>query len=169
MEVESPSLGDREHELPVRDLSANVFSDPARLLQGPFLAAARAKAAAKTGKRHEQLVPALRTAHPGEPVPEIATLQKLLDGRVDDWPPEAITFLLALCIDSLELRIEALDQLTKRGLLRLVRAIKTAQLLGSTDHDRPPPGRTPWGRSRPGEVEDERCRVVFQPGQIHLD
>ena len=63
-------------------------------------------------------MPTFWAAHPGEPVFEIATLQKLLDCRVDDPPPETITFLVTLQIDSLELWIETFDQSIKRRLFR---------------------------------------------------
>jgi len=90
-EVEAQSLGHGEHELAVRDFSANVFGDPSGFLQGAFLVAARTDTAPATGERDEHFVLALGTPYAREPLFEIAALQKLGDRRGDDRSPETIT------------------------------------------------------------------------------
>jgi hypothetical protein len=69
---------------------------------------------------------------------EVATFQELAHDRADDGSPEAIPLLIALFIDRLELRIEALDQLVEGCLLRLPGLINAAGHLGPTAHGRPP-------------------------------
>ena len=60
--------------------------------------------------------------------------RNLFHDRADDRPPEAIAFLVALCIDRLKLRIEPLDQLIEGCLLGLPGMIHAAGHLGPTAH-----------------------------------
>jgi hypothetical protein len=71
------------------------------------------------GVRHEELIPALGAAHPGEALLEIAAFQELAHHRADDRAPETIALLVTLFIDRLELQIEPLDQLIEGCLLGL--------------------------------------------------
>jgi hypothetical protein len=130
----------RGHELPVRDLSANVFANPAGFLQGSFLVAAWTDAAPATGKRDKHLVLALGAPHAREPVFEIAALQKLGDRRGDDRSPEAIALLIPLGVDGLELRVEALNPFVEWRLVWTAGTIDIASLLGTTRHNQPPCG-----------------------------
>src|ERR1051326_3032931 len=66
---------------------------------------------------HQELLPALGAAHAGKALLEITTFQELAHDRADNGPPEALAFLIALCIDRLKLRIKPLDQLIEGSLL----------------------------------------------------
>jgi hypothetical protein len=82
-----------------------------------------------TGKGHEQLVPAVRTAYPRETLLEIAAFQELLDDRANDRTPKTLALLVALFIDGLKLRVKPFDQLIKGRLFGLARPIKAAGLV----------------------------------------
>jgi hypothetical protein len=133
-EVDAQPLGNREHELPVRHLGADVLGHPTGLLQRPLLVARRAETSASAGIRDQKLLAALGAADAGEAVLEIAALEELAHDCPDDRPPEAIPLLVTLLVDCLELRKEALDQSVKWRLLRVPGTIDAAGLLGPAEH-----------------------------------
>jgi len=133
-EIDAQPLGNREHELPMRHLGANVLGHPTRFLQRPLLVARRAETSAAAGIRHEKLLATLGATDAGEAVLEVPALEELAHHRPDDGPPEAIPLLVTLLVDRLKLRKEALDQFVEWRLVRVPGTIEAAGLLGPTEH-----------------------------------
>jgi hypothetical protein len=107
---------------------------------------------------------------------EVAALQEFTDHHADDWPPEAIALLVALFIDRLELRIEALNQSIEGRLLWMAGAIGTANLLAEARYSRCPTAATPQttapqqsrsGWPRPLTLASESS-VGFHPTPVQI-
>jgi len=133
-EIDAQPLGNREHELPMRHLGANVLSHPTRFLQRPLLVARRAETSAAAGIRDQELLATLGATDAGEAVLEVPALEELLHDRPDNRPPEAIPLLVTLLVHRLKLRKEALDQFVEWRLVRVPGTINAAGLLGPTEH-----------------------------------
>jgi len=85
--------------------SADMFGHPTGLFQRPFLMAGGTETPPPAGERHEKFLTALRAAHPGKAVLEVAAFQELVHDRLDDRPPKAIACLVTLLVSGFELRV----------------------------------------------------------------
>jgi hypothetical protein len=107
--------------MPVRHLRAHRLGHVQGRAQRPFLVATGAQTPLLATQGDEQLVPAIRTAHPGKALLQIAAAQKRLDHLIHDRPPIAVAFLIPQGIHGLEGREVFLEQLMEGRAPRLAR------------------------------------------------
>jgi hypothetical protein len=65
-EINPQPFGNGKDKLAVRHWRADILAGPMRRLQRPFLMASGTETTAPAGKRHEELIGALRTSYAGE-------------------------------------------------------------------------------------------------------
>jgi len=105
--VNSQTLGNGQHDLPMGDRGTDFFGHVHGGQQGPLLVAGRTRAALLAGEGDEHLMLAVGAANSGEAFLQVAALQKSLHRLLDDPAPETILGLIALVVDLLE-RIKVL-------------------------------------------------------------
>ena len=117
--VESQTLGNRQHNLPVRDRSTDFFGDMQCGQQRAFLVAGGTGTALLAGKGDEHLVVAIWAANPCESLLQIPTFEKGCDTEVDDRSPESVLRLITLVIDLAERVKMLIQQLPQVGCVRI--------------------------------------------------
>ena len=100
--VQSQTLGNRQHNLPVRDRSTDFFGHVQCGQQGAFLVAGGTRTALLAGKGDEHLVLAVGAADPSKTFLQIAALEKGRHAALDDRSPEAVLGLKPLVVDLAE-------------------------------------------------------------------
>ncbi len=159
--VQPQAFGDGEDHLAVGDGKTDLFGHVHGGQQGAFLVAGGAGAALLAGKGHEHLVAALRAAHPGEALVQVAAGEKRLDGAPDDRPPKAVLGLEPILVDLLEVREVAVHHAPQAGGLGVAWAVEGWR--GGT--------RRRHGRGGPGPVivytiSLEQTHAICQPGEV---
>ena len=81
--MEAETFGEGEDELPVWNVQADILLHMHRREQGALLVAGRAGAPLLAAVGHIHLVPALRAAHPGETLAQVAALEEGVDRSAD--------------------------------------------------------------------------------------
>ena len=87
-----------KHELAMRHSDCHILGNVDRGDQHALLVAAWADAALLTGKRYEQVVPAIGAAHSGEPLAQVAAAKIGIHRFTDDGSKETVALLLAFRI-----------------------------------------------------------------------
>jgi hypothetical protein len=100
-----------------------------------FLSATGTDAALLAGEGDEKLVPAVRTTDAGKAVLKVAALEELVDGLVDDRPPETELAGIAVGVDGVKVVEVFPDQAVKIGLQRLSGPVDADRLVDEADHD----------------------------------
>ena len=95
-------LGDREHHLAVRDVFEQFPLGPIHPQKLALLVAAGAQAPELAGEGDEELVPAIRAAHPGDALVEEAAIEVAVDCRLDAATQITVGVKEALLIDTEE-------------------------------------------------------------------
>jgi len=134
--VNSQPLGDGQHDLPVSDRRADIFSNMQRGQQRPLLVARGAGAALLAGEGNEHLVLAVGAANSGEALLQIAALQKGRHRLLDDRPPVTVLGLITLVVDLLEGVEMFIEQAPQVGGLGIARAVERTRLDTSGDLSR---------------------------------
>ena len=96
--VESQTLGNRQHNLPVCDRGANFFGHMDCSQQGAFLVARRTGTTLLAGIVHEHLMAAIGAANPRKTYLRIAALEKGGHAAVDHRSPDAVLGLKLLVV-----------------------------------------------------------------------
>jgi hypothetical protein len=99
-----------------------------------WISSEAANAPLLTRKRDEELVTAIRTAHPGKPLAWVAALQVVKHRLADHGSPKAVSGMEALGIDLLELLAVFLQQPVQRRIPRLARTIERGILTVDDAH-----------------------------------
>ena len=105
-----------EDKLPVEHGNSHVLCDIDGGDQHALLMAAWADAALFAGKRDEQVVSAIRAAHPGEPFAQVAATQKSINRFTNHGPKETVALLVTVRIHPFELVEVLFEQLKQRRL-----------------------------------------------------
>jgi len=123
LEENPQHLGNREDDLPMRDIPKQPAPHPLPPDLNTLGLAGRAKSARFTGKHQQVLRPAGGTSNPCESTPRISTVEILLDDLFDDRTKEPELPLKA----ALVLRKESLEMMGKHAVenrpLRMPRTI----------------------------------------------
>jgi hypothetical protein len=102
-EIDSQPLRYREYPLPMRGYRKNLIFEPVGKQQGAFLVARGATRTLAAGESDEKLFSTIRTSDSGKALLQVTALEKLVNGRSNDSPPEAILHPIALIVNTLEL------------------------------------------------------------------
>ena len=114
--IDPQPLGDRPDVLSMRDRPTNLPRYLVGKYQRPFLMAAGADTSLATGKGDHHFMMAVGTPYPGKTEVQVAAAEKLAHCLVDHGPPDAITPLITLGVDALEVGIVPLeDPVQRRG------------------------------------------------------
>ena len=131
---DAQAFGDGPDELAMRHVQADVFSDVHAEEERAFLRATGADAALLAGESDEELVLAVGAADAGEAVLEVAALEELADGSVENRSPVAALVGVAIGVDGAGIVKVLADQAVEVGFGGLSGAEDADRLVGETDH-----------------------------------
>jgi hypothetical protein len=125
MEVEegAETFGDGPDELAMGNESADLVGEMEAKKEGAFLGATGADAALLAGEGDEEFVPAIGATDAGEAVVEVAALEELVDGLVDDGSPITKLAGITFGIDGAEVIEVLADEAMEVGFQRLTGAV----------------------------------------------
>jgi len=144
MEAEegAKTFGEGPDKLTMGHKAANIVGQMEAKKKGAFLGATGADAALFAGEGDEEFVAAVRTADAGEAIMQVAALEELADGLIDDGTPEAELTRVAFGIDGAEVIEMLADEPMKVRFQGLTRAVDAGGRV-EAGHDGPRMGTVP--------------------------